>query len=294
MPTNFLQFDPNMNNMESDSAYYSDLLRQHGSSPGDILPSIMDNKFMYQVSTMCYALATMMSNKGYAVNDAPASSLVTVLANLVTNADMPNSIVTVPYATSIAFPTNSALAFQLMLTGNVNNSALVSPQAGQFLVFIIQQDATGSRTFVWPPGFWGAGPICPTPLCWSVQSFKVSTDPSIILATAPMMWWTGQGTVIPPVNNVITQVTTSGNVAQNAFVTEEIFTAGGAVNRYLYPANGRPGWIVNMKKMDADQNPWYAVPMAGQTIDGFPNWGPIYQQYNSYTFQSDGSNWILI
>lgn len=294
MPTNFLQFDPNQNNMESDPAYFSDLLRKNGANPGDILPSIMDNKFMYQVSTMCYALATMLSNKGYTVNDAPASSLVSVLANMMTNADMPNSIVTVPYATSVAFPTNTALAFQLMLTGNVTASNLVSPQAGQFLVFLIQQDAVGSRTFTWPQGFWGAGPICPTPLCWSVQAFKISTNPAVILAVAPMMWWTGSGSVIPPVNNVITQVTTSGDVIQEPFVTEEIYTASGPVYRNLYPANGRPGWIVNMKKMDAAQNPWSAVPFGSQTIDGFPNWGPIYQQYNSYTFESDGSNWILI
>lgn len=92
--TNFLQFNPNATNQESDATYTSDSMRSGGAAVNAILPSPLFNKLNYQVSIMVAALATMLKNKGYSPNDgsaAPASALTNlagVLANIMTAADM--------------------------------------------------------------------------------------------------------------------------------------------------------------------------------------------------------------
>jgi len=86
---NFLQWNPSKNNQEDDSAWSADTLRVNGAPPssGTLCPSIMDNKFRYQVSTFVSAFGQMLSAKGYTVSDAAISSLVTTLSNVLTNYD---------------------------------------------------------------------------------------------------------------------------------------------------------------------------------------------------------------
>jgi hypothetical protein len=80
-------------------------------------------------------------------------------------------------ATTVAF--GSAPVFDLAagslqsitLTGNVTSSSINNPSPGYFLTFKICQDATGSRTFVWPANVKGNMTVGTTASKCSVQSF---------------------------------------------------------------------------------------------------------------------------
>lgn len=102
--TNFLQWDGPQNNIENDATYAADSQRTNGASDGSIFPSATANKLFYQPSTMCAALAWMLVNKGYSPVDGTSPftasgtpstavlNLATVLANMLTNADLPGLI----------------------------------------------------------------------------------------------------------------------------------------------------------------------------------------------------------
>lgn len=47
----------------------------------------------------------------------------------------------------------------IQLTGNVTSSTVTNPTNGQVYTFVIEQDALGGRSFVWPTTFQNTGPI---------------------------------------------------------------------------------------------------------------------------------------
>ena len=59
----------------------------------------------------------------------------------------------VSFTTTPEFSAAQNAIFKITLTGNVTSSTLVSPFVGQYLRFVICQDAVGSRTFAWPASF---------------------------------------------------------------------------------------------------------------------------------------------
>ncbi len=61
--------------------------------------------------------------------------------------------------------------FLITHTGNVTSSAVSNPSPGQYVTFVITQDGTGGRTFVWPANFKGASAIAPEASSVSVQSY---------------------------------------------------------------------------------------------------------------------------
>lgn len=65
-----------------------------------------------------------------------------------------------------AFPT-----FTMTLTGNLTSSSVTNATAGQIITFIITQDATGGRTFAWPPNFKDPPAIAPDATLVSVSAF---------------------------------------------------------------------------------------------------------------------------
>lgn len=74
MPTNnFKLFDENKANMMADVDYAVNQQRLSGVQSG-IASSQLQNKTLYQVSLMCYALAQIMAANGYDANDANAVS----------------------------------------------------------------------------------------------------------------------------------------------------------------------------------------------------------------------------
>jgi hypothetical protein len=61
--------------------------------------------------------------------------------------------------------------FKITLSGNVTSSVVVNLIAGFVYTFMIQQDATGSRTFVWPVNALNPMTVDPAANAISVQSF---------------------------------------------------------------------------------------------------------------------------
>jgi hypothetical protein len=84
-PTNFLTWNPNKINQKSDANYLIDTQRAGGAVSG-IYPSILANKLFYQCSVMATALATMMVNKGFEMQDAVFADLVASLSHILTDA----------------------------------------------------------------------------------------------------------------------------------------------------------------------------------------------------------------
>ena len=71
---------------------------------------------------------------------------------------------------------------EITLTGNVTSSTVINAQPGQFVTFIIHQDATGGRTFVPPAGF-AIDAIDPAASKTSVQSFNIGAGGVAYVAT---------------------------------------------------------------------------------------------------------------
>ena len=84
MPTNNLKiFDENKANMLSDEEYLNSSQRLSGVQQG-IASSMLQNKTLYQVSLVAYAIGQMMMNNGYDANDQNAvSTFVGNLANTI-------------------------------------------------------------------------------------------------------------------------------------------------------------------------------------------------------------------
>lgn len=293
--SNFLVWDPPLINAETDPSYLADTTRSGGALTNAILPSPLFNKFAYQVSTFVAAFSTMLVNKGYSPLDSNFANLVAVLTNVKTSADFSASIVTVPWASSIAFDASTSSGFDLTLTGNVVTSSLINTTPGQLLTFIFAQDSTGSRTFSWPTNLYPANPfvaICPQPNSISVQQFMVRVGGTIV-PTTPLLWLTSSGLLLPPSAASVQLVTTSGNVSnQFSEITEQVNSTSGPIVRTLYTAIGYAGFKVNGKNLGNILNTVTYVTTGGQTIDGFPNYQV--NPYNSITFQSNGANWIII
>src|SRR5208283_5201551 len=95
--TNFLQWNPTQANQESDVNYVVDAQRLAGIALDDTLPSIRLNKMFFQWSTFVAAMGQMLAGKGYTTSDANLATLVSVLGNLLTEADLAtlNNLITV-------------------------------------------------------------------------------------------------------------------------------------------------------------------------------------------------------
>lgn len=78
---------------------------------------------------------------------------------------------TVTFSATPTFDFSKGNTQMITLTGNVTSSTLVNAAAGERLLFIVCQDATGSRTFVWPASMKGGGTIGATASKCSVQDF---------------------------------------------------------------------------------------------------------------------------
>ena len=84
--TNFLQWNPNANNMETDQQYSADTQRSGGAVSG-IYPSSLHNKLMYQVTQFMMAFINSLVAKGYTMTDSDMTGMQAVFASLVTGAD---------------------------------------------------------------------------------------------------------------------------------------------------------------------------------------------------------------
>ena len=177
--TNFLQFNPTQANQENDAAYLTDATRTGGAAVDGIWPSNSANKTLYQASTAIAALMQMMANKNFTVSDASLSTLTSVLANILTTADIPGGLQSVTWASSIALNGGAYSGFQIPLQGNTTLS--ISGQvAGEVIVLLFVQDSTGGRTVTFPGNIIGAVQPDPAAGHVSAQAFKVNSALNLI------------------------------------------------------------------------------------------------------------------
>jgi len=79
--SNFLQFNPSLNNSLSDIDYNSDLTRINGLT-GGTARSGLHNKIFHQTTILSSALAQVFSDLGYTVSDANFTDLKNVFATI--------------------------------------------------------------------------------------------------------------------------------------------------------------------------------------------------------------------
>ena len=65
----------------------------------------------------------------------------------------------VNFSTTPVFDLSLGTTQFIRLTGNVTSSTVTNPTNGQVYTFVIEQDGTGGRSFVWPTQFQHAVPI---------------------------------------------------------------------------------------------------------------------------------------
>ena len=294
MSTNFLQFNPDLYNAENDLAYSADSLREGGVPSAAIFPSPLANKLFYQLSTFVAAFSHMLVNKGYSPNDSSIAALTSVLMNVKCGADFQQSIITVPYSTSVVFNAGLAAQFDLTLTGNVTASSITNQISGQLLGFIVTQDSVGGRSFLWPSVLASPGGVCQLAGSTSIQYFVVRPNGAIEPITQ-MVWITATGIRLAT-GPTFFSVASSGSVASGYdWAIEKADASSGSFTRTLYTSIGNAGRQVTIKKMDSSA--FNIVTLAtfggGQTIDGQSSY-PLAMQYNALTVLCDGANWHIV
>jgi len=96
----------------------------------------------------------------------------------------------IPFSATPQFTCNllsDLILFNLVLTGNVTSSTCLAPQAGQIVVFQIQQDATGGRSFTWPTNVKNPGIINPAANSTTVQAF-IADATGNLFPLGPQTW----------------------------------------------------------------------------------------------------------
>jgi hypothetical protein len=188
--SNFLQHNPDQANQENDATYLTDVTRTGGIVVGQLLPSPWLNKVWYQSSTFVAAFSDALAAKGYTVSDANRGTLESVLANILTTADMP-----LPVGMGGTGATSFALA-GLLTTLNLPNLAQIIKKFDQSGM------TTNGNIFTMTLPQLGVYRISAETLIWSAAS------PSTFALNAT--WVQGQlsGASYDWTSPVITQVTT--------------------------------------------------------------------------------------
>src|SRR6185312_5673267 len=294
--TNFIQWDPGNTNSQNDADYTASVLRQNGATQNATLPHMTDNKFRYQASTWFTAMANMLVNKGFSTSDASLATLTSVLACIQTTADVAELIQLVAFASSITFDAGVSPGFDLTLAGNVTSSSLINRRPGLVLTFIIQQDATGGRTFSWPSNITIHGTIGSAASSVSIQQFIVREDGSTIepLPGGMLVILASGATVQQGNRPQVFPISSNGNVAPDyLYVEENVDASGGAITRNIFTAVGAAGQQITIKKVDSSVNAVTLVPNGSETIDGFSSYA-VSQTNGAITLMSDGANWRVM
>jgi hypothetical protein len=175
MSSNFLQFNPNLANQETDAEYAADSMRSGGAQLDSVPASDMFNKFGYQTTTFIAAMAQALANKGYTIQDASLSVLTSTLAAVLTEADLNIGLQNFSYTASPAWNALRNATFEMVLTGNVTAPTISGQVAGQRLIFIWHQSTAGGNTILYPSNFYGWSQISSVASSINVQEFIVSS-----------------------------------------------------------------------------------------------------------------------
>ncbi len=85
----------------------------------------------------------------------------------------------ISFSATPVFVAEQNAIFKITLTGNVTSSTITNPSLGQYLRFVICQDATGSRTFAWPASFVDAPTVHTTANACQLYIFTVESTGTI-------------------------------------------------------------------------------------------------------------------
>ena len=131
-----------------------------------IVPATMDKRAVYSTQNIKAG-----SNIGVVPSPIDGSITISLQSSPTITGTAAFTINTTTFSSTPVF--NLALGnFQtITLTGNVSSSTVSNPVTGDRLVFNVCQDATGSRTFVWPTGFKGTMTIGSTASKCNTQEF---------------------------------------------------------------------------------------------------------------------------
>jgi hypothetical protein len=176
--TNFLVFGTGTTNTETDAQYEADAARTGGAVVDTPFSSALANKAFYQWSTFITAFAEALVSKGFSPNDANLAALTSLLANVLTTADIKTPMLGVVYSPTAALNAATATGWTMTLDGNLAFS-ISGIAVGQILTFAWQQDSVGGRTITYPAQFYDAADCPqpnPTPNAVSILSFIVLTD----------------------------------------------------------------------------------------------------------------------
>lgn len=154
MSTNVQIWNPNGNNMETDTQYVGDSQRQNGAQQNQEFNSILANKLFYQLTVYIYGLFKAMAQKGYTTSDSNVSQLVSTCMDILTWKDL--GLQTVSYGASVVFDCSQASVFQLTLAGNTTIS-VPNGRAGQMITVIINSGTGGGWSVTWPSNVVSAG-----------------------------------------------------------------------------------------------------------------------------------------
>jgi hypothetical protein len=121
-------------------------------------------------------MASITTINGTDIISDSRTTINTNFANLNTALEVGNSeINTLTFNVEPIFDVSLGQIQHLTLTGNVTSSTCINLSTPQIAIFIIQQDDTGGRTFVWPANIFGGMTINSTAGAASSQAF-VSPD----------------------------------------------------------------------------------------------------------------------
>lgn len=241
MANNFLQWNPNGANQETDSAYASDAQRSGGAAVGAGFPSATANKLFYQLSTGMAALMQMMATKGYSVLDSNLNTLAGVLAAIQTTADIKGLLTSLAWSSTITCDASKFNGFQIVLNGNTT-IVINNPTPGQILSFQFQQGGSGSYTVTWPSNFYGAPALDPLTGSYTLLSFEIGTDNAGRVFTPGMS--VTQGLVGTPIgrqaaqDGTFTNLTATGPSSFQA-VNSASESVSGGVTAYNLQANNQ-------------------------------------------------------
>jgi hypothetical protein len=173
--SNFLPWGPATGSaqQETDAEYLGDSNRANGAPLNSLFASALANKLFLQVTAMVYALGQFMVGQGFDASDANLSTLVTNLTSAILSVLIPK-IVGVIWSAHPTFatpnPPTPIVIFEITLSGNVTGGTLTNFTEGVVYIFIVHQDSTGGRGFVWPSGIPGAA-VDPGANKTSIQMF---------------------------------------------------------------------------------------------------------------------------
>lgn len=172
MSSNFLIFNPGSSNQETDAAYSGDAQRSGGFQPNQEVPSPLLNKMAFQSSTGVYALMDALASLGYTVADSDPAAIVTAIlsafgGNL--------ALQSLAFTATPAWDATANSTFEMTLTGNVTSQTISGVTPGQLVTFIWTQDATGSRTVVYPSIIKGSSSVNGAPNSTTTQTFRADS-----------------------------------------------------------------------------------------------------------------------